>query len=105
MLPNHVINFVYFKIADLEKSYANSLAKYTKLIAEYNALPFYKRWFTDNPEYGYWAWQVGDYYINQLKDIQREAEYKNKMKYEIMDIDPEYHKAFYAWAKDNKIPY
>ena len=105
MQPSHVIAFVDFKIDDLKKSYANSLAKYDKLMAKYKAMPFYKRLLAINPEHGYWAWQMGDYYIDQLKAIRREAEYKNKMDYMQMDIDSEWHKQFYKWAEDNKIPF
>lgn len=105
MQPSHVIAFVDFKIDDLQKKYADSLAKYNDSMAEYKALPFYRRWFELNPEYGYWSWQVGDYYIDQLKEIRREAEYKNKMDYMRMDIPENWQKHFYKWAEDNKIPF
>jgi len=105
MNPKHVLDFVDFKIDDLQKKYADSLSKYNKLMAEYKAMPFYKRWFANNPKYGYWSWQVGEYYIEQLNDIKREALYKNKMDYMRMDINSDWHKAFYKWADTNKIPY
>lgn len=105
MLPKHVLDFVDFKIDDLQKKYSDSLAKYNDSMAEYKAMPFYKRWFALNPEHGYWSWQMGDYWIEQLKSLRREAEYKNKMDYMRMDIDSDWHKPFYKWAQDNNIPF
>jgi len=103
MLPKHVLDFVIPEIERRQTKRDNTITEYNKCVAEYKALPAFKRFFTSHPENDYW--HFGEYWLNELKAIRREAEYKHKMDYPRMDIPKEWHNLFYAWAQDNNIPF
>ena len=103
MHPKHVLDFVNSEIGPRQIKCDNITAEYNKQLAAYNALSAFKRFFASYPERDYW--DFGEYNLQELKEICREAEYKSKMNYEIMDIPDCWHNRFYKWADDNKIPF
>lgn len=103
MNPKHVLDFVNTEINRRQIDSDNTLDDYNKAVAAYKALSAFKRFFANNPQTDYW--NFGEYWIEELKDIRRKAEYKFKMDYQIMDIPTRWHNRFYKWAADNKIPF
>jgi hypothetical protein len=104
MLPKHVLDFVIPEIEKRQIKRDETVREYNKCVAEYKALPAFKRFFTSHPCHAYY-WDFGEYRLNELIEIRREAEYKHKMDYMRMDIPETWHKHFYKWAQDNKIPF
>lgn len=105
MQPSHVLDFVDFKIAQYQPRYNASKSKFDSMLEIYKSASWFKKWVTENPYDSDWEyWWVGSW-IEQLNEIRREAEYKNKMDYMRMDIPETWHKHFYKWAQDNNIPY
>jgi hypothetical protein len=105
MQPSHVISFVDFKIAQYESRYNASKSKFDSMLEIYKSASWLKKWVTENPCDSDWEyWWVGSW-IDELKEIRREAEYKNKMDYMRMDIPENWQKHFYKWAQDNNIPF
>ena len=105
MNPKHVLDFVNAEIKSRIIKRDNIIAEYNKQLAEYKALPAFKRFFANNPATDWWWWDFGEYNIQELQEIKRKAEYKSKMNYEIMGIPNRWHNRFYKWAEDNKIPF
>lgn len=105
MTPLHVLNFVNFKIDELEKRKSSNKSLYAKKLEEFNALPFYKKMFATHPaDYG-WSFHFLKASILELENIRLEAAYAVKMQYNTIAIDPSWHDAFYKWADSNKVPY
>jgi hypothetical protein len=109
MLPKHVLDFVNPEIERRQIKRDETVREYNKCVAEYKALPAIKRFFTSHPETAYY-WDFGEYRLNELIEIRRQAEYKHKMEqmqmvYMPMDIPQTWHKHFYKWAADNNIPF
>jgi hypothetical protein len=105
MQPSHVINFVDFKLAQYLPRYIASKSKFDSMLEIYKSASWFKKFVTDNPHDSDWEhWWVGSW-IEQLKEIKREAEYKHKMDYMRMDIPEDWQKHFYKWANENKIPF
>lgn len=110
MQPSHVIAFVDFKIAQYQPRYNASKSKFDSMLEIYKSASWLKKWVTENPCDSDWEhWYVGSW-IDELKEIRREAEYKNKMEqmqtvYIPMNIPETWHRHFYKWAEDNKIPF
>lgn len=103
MNTKHVLDFVNSEIGPRQIKSDNLWAEYNKQVAAYKALPAFKRFFTGNPAMDWW--DFGEYYLNELKEIKRKAEYRNKMEYHITDIPEHWHNRFYKWAEENKIPF
>ena len=105
MQPSHVISFVDFKMAQYQPRYCASKSKFDSMLEIYKSASWFKKFVTENPCDSDWEhWWVGSW-IDQLNEIRREAEYKNKMDYMRMDIPENWHKHFYKWAQDNNIPF
>jgi hypothetical protein len=104
MLPKHVLDFVNPEIERRLIKRDETVREYNKCVAEYKALPAFKRFFTSHPENAYY-WDFGEYRLNELIEIRCQAEYKHKMDYMRMDIPDYWVKHFYKWATDNNIPF
>jgi len=104
MNPKHVLDFIIPEIEWRQIASNKVIAEYNKRVADYKALPTIKRFFSNNPETDYYE-DFSGFWIDELEEIKREAEYKFKMKYEVMDIPNRWHNRFYKWAADNNIPF
>jgi hypothetical protein len=108
MNPKHVLNFIDFKLAEYQKRYDKNKADFDIAKAEYENTRWNKFWgnkYTPDCLYDPWDFQWLDMWMDELRVIRREAEYKNRMKYQIMDIPENWHNHFYKWAADNNIPF
>ena len=108
MQPKHVLDFIEYKLAEYQKRYDKNKADFDIAKAEYENTRWNKFWknkYTPDPLYNPWDFQWVDMWMDELRVIRREAEYKFKMDYMIMDIPETWHKHFYKWAQDNKIPF
>ena len=99
MHPTHVIDFIDYKIAEYQK-------KHDINKAEYDA-KWYNKLFGNKYTgmWDFWDWYRYSYWIDELNEIRREAIYKDKMDYTVMNIDSKWHTHFYKWAQENNIPY
>jgi hypothetical protein len=108
MQPSHVLDFVDFKLDEYQKRYDKNKADFDIAKAEYENTRWNKFWgnkYTLDWLYNAWDFQWVDMWMDELRVIRREAEYKHKMDYMRMDIPENWQNQFYKWAADNKIPF
>lgn len=103
----HVLQYVEYRINDIQIKSDKSRALYDEYAARQNAKWYNKLfgWKYRSRCGDYWDFEMLNGIIYEFKDIQRKAVYNDKMGYETMNMPKDFETGFYRWAEYNNIPY